>query len=129
MKWRIIVLAVALCGCAMAPADPVGAWGGDHISMIIGEGGAEIEFDCAQGRIDGAFNVGAGGVFNLAGVWSPEHGGPVRQGEEVEIRPARYTGKIVGNTMTLSIAVDSPPADLGPFTLKKNRAPNLLKCL
>lgn len=129
LKSLVMALAAALAGCATAPADPVGAWGGDHISMIVGEGGAAIEFDCAQGRIDGAFDVGADGVFDLAGVWSPEHGGPVRQGEEIEVRPARYSGKIAGDAMTLSIAVEPPPTELGPFALQKNRAPNLLKCL
>ena len=129
LKSLVMALTVSLCGCATAPADPVGAWGGDHISMIVGEDGAEIEFDCARGRIDGAFDVGADGVFDLAGVWSPEPGGPLRQGEEIEGRPARYSGKIAGDAMALSVAAGSPPADLGSFALKKNRAPNLLKCL
>ncbi len=129
MKRRIMMLAAALSGCATAPADPIGEWGGDHISMIIGESGAEIESDCAHGRIDGAFTVGADGVFDLAGVWSPEHGGPVRQDEAERNFAARYSGKISGAAMALSIAALSPPAEPGSFALQKNRAPNLLKCL
>lgn len=129
MNWRIMMSFAALSGCAAAPVDPIGAWGGDHISMIIDKGGAEIEFDCAHGRIDGAFSVGADGAFDLSGVWSPEHGGPVRQGEETQSKPARYSGKITGDAMTLSIATASPSASFGAFALEKNRAPNLFKCL
>lgn len=129
MSWRIIALAAALSGCAAPPVDPIGAWGGDHISMIVDKGGAEIEFDCAHGRIDGAFDVGVDGAFDLPGAWSPEHGGPARQGEEIETKPARYSGKITGDAMTLSIETTSPPANIGAFALGKERAPNLFKCL
>ncbi|MEK7265227.1 MAG: hypothetical protein AAB227_03915 [Pseudomonadota bacterium] len=130
MKQRAFILPLALlAGCSVTPADPAGAWGGDHISLIVGESGAEIESDCAHGRIDVPFVVDAAGAFALSGVWSSEHGGPLRVGEEEAAQPARYTGKIAGKAMSLTIYLSSPPTRLGPFALVKDRAPNLLKCL
>lgn len=135
MNQRLFILALAaVAGCSAAPAGLAGAgligeWGGDHIALIIGGGGADIETDCAHGRIDAPFAVDAAGAFALAGVWSPEHGGPVREGEADAAQPARYSGRIAGKAMTLTIDVASPPSRLGPFALEKNRAPNLLKCL
>ena len=134
MTQRIFILFLAaLAGCSAAPADPAGArlfgeWGGDHIALAIDNGGADVESDCAHGRIAGPFEVDAAGAFSLSGVWSPEHGGPVREGEEDAAQPARYSGRIAGKAMTLTIDIASPPARLGPFAPEKDRSPNLMKC-
>lgn len=124
----------ALAGCSATPpgaagGSPIGEWGGDHIALTIADGGADIETDCAHGRIDVPFTIDATGGFALSGVWTAEHGGPVRQGETEPAQAARYSGKIEGAVMTLLIEIETSSARLGPFTLQKDRAPNLLKCL
>ena len=55
-----------------------------------------------------------------------EHGGPVREGEE-DARPARYSGRVQGQAMTLTISVAGET--LGPFELERGRTPRLTKCL
>lgn len=135
MQQRKFLLVLAtLAGCSATPqssadAGLIGNWGGDHIALTISDVGAAIESDCAHGRIEVPFAIDAAGAFALSGVWAAEHGGPVRQDEVEAAQPARYSGSVKGRVMTLSIDIASPAARLGPFTLQKDRAPNLLKCL
>ena len=78
-----------------------GSWGGHHISMKVGAKSATIEYDCANGVIDGPLVVDDNGHFNLRGTHRTEHGGPIRADESSKGQPATYTGAINGNTMTL----------------------------
>ncbi len=128
MRRNLKALAAAcLAGCAAAPADPSGAWGGDHISLTIGADRSELEFDCANGRIDGPFTLAEDGGFDLQGVFVREFGGPVREGEVLPERPARYQGEIAGAAMSLRITL-ADGASLGAYKLKKNTPPRLFKC-
>ena len=103
-----------------------GPWGGQHISMKVGAKSATIEYDCANGVIDGPLVVGADGHFNLRGTHRAEHGGPIRADETANGQPATYTGTIEGNTMTLTLKVgDSEPET---FTLEKGHEGELFKC-
>src|SRR5690348_818215 len=83
-----------------------GSWGGQHISMTVGAKSATIEYDCANGVIDGPLVVDAGGHFNLRGTHHMERGGPVRADETSKGQPATYTGSIEGNKMTLTLKVE-----------------------
>ena len=126
---KAMASALLLAGCAFAPTEPAGEWGGERIALVISGEGGEIESDCAHGRIDGPFVLDPNGAFLLPGIWSREHGGPVREGEAEEELAARFSGWIAGDAMTLNIDIVSPPSRLGSFDLRKNRAPKLLKCL
>src|ERR1051325_1328485 len=103
-----------------------GAWGGQHISMRVGPKSATIEYDCANGVIDGPLVVDADGHFNLRGTHHMEHGGPVRADESSKGQPATYTGTIEGHTMTLTLKFDD--ADAETFTLEKGKEGELFKC-
>ena len=103
-----------------------GSWGGQHISMKVGPKSATIEYDCANGMIDGPLVVDADGHFNLRGTHHTERGGPVRADETSKGQPATYTGSIEGNKMTLTLKLD----DLEPetFTLEKGKEGEIFKC-
>ena len=103
-----------------------GLWGGQHISMKVSEKSATIEYDCANGVIDGPLVVDADGHFNLHGTHHMEHGGPVRADESSKGQPATYTGSIDGHTMTLTLKFDDAEAET--FTLEKGKEGELFKC-
>ena len=105
---------------------PIGAWGGDHIAVEVGEKSAKIEYDCAHGVIEGPLTVDANGRFNLRGTHTPERGGPIRADEQPRSQPARYDGAVSGNKMTLTLRLED--ADDETFTLEKGKEPNLFKC-
>jgi len=105
---------------------PAGAWGGEHISIEVGEKSASIEYDCAHGTIEGPLVVDANGRFNLRGTHTPERGGPVRADEQQRSQPAKYVGTISGNKMTLTLKLEG--FDDETFTLEKGKEANLFKC-
>jgi hypothetical protein len=103
-------------------------WGGEHIRLQVTGQGAEIEYDCAQGTMAQPPIAGAGGRFDVKGTHRAEHAGPIRRDEESNGRPARYTGKIAGDTMTLTVMLTDKQETIGTFTLKRGNEGNVFKC-
>lgn len=96
--------------------------------MLVAEAsGASLQFDCAHGAIAGRLALGAGGAFDLAGNFVREHGGPIRKNEVEDRRPARYTGRISGKTMTITVELSGEPA-VGPFTLELGNPGRIVRC-
>lgn len=108
--------------------DLRGTWGGQSIAMEVSDEGAEIEFDCAHGRITEKIAPDADGKFEAKGVFARERGGPQRMGENNE-QPAVYRGSIKEKTMTLSIELTRNKENLGTFTLTQGSTGRIHKCL
>jgi hypothetical protein len=126
----LLLLWIACASGAPAKRPPLtGSWGGAHIALEITSEGGRIEYDCAQGTIDGHLVLDKAGRFKAAGTHTTEHGGPVREGEESTGRPARYQGKVAGKNMTLTVTLTDSGENLGTFTLTRDAAPRLTKCL
>ncbi|HWS52859.1 MAG TPA: hypothetical protein VN228_01920 [Pyrinomonadaceae bacterium] len=104
-----------------------GAWGGTGARLEVGEAGAEVEFDCAHGTLESPAPDAAGG-FDARGTFTRERGGPVREGAGEERLPARYSGKVEGDTMTLRVEAEGV-AEALTFTLTRGSAGRLRKCL
>jgi hypothetical protein len=124
---------VILCGCTVSGgmpygnADLEGAWGGAHAGLTLTAEGGTISYDCAHGTLDAPVRPDRDGRFDVIGVHVREHGGPVRAGEVLDAEPARYLGQVTGDSMVLRVLVG--PDTLGPFTLQRDVAPQLLRCL
>ena len=103
-----------------------GLWGGQHISIQVGAQSATIEYDCANGVIDGPLTIDADGNFNWRGKHRMERGGPVRADEKPNEHPATFTGTVKGNIMTLTLKLDG--GDDETFTLEKGKEGELFKC-
>ena len=104
-------------------------WGGQHVSADVGVDAVSFEFDCAHGRSDGPLAPGRDGGFDLGGYFVAERGGPVRAGHEEKRLPARYSGRVEGETMTLTVTLTDTRQEIGTFTLTRGRAGRLTKCL
>jgi hypothetical protein len=106
---------------------PTGVWAGEHISMEVTAQKTTIEYDCAHATIDRSIILDRYGRFNVSGRQFSEHGGPVRQ-EDEEGYPARFSGQVKGNAMTLRVE-NSPTKELiGNFTVVYGAQPRLFKC-
>lgn len=124
------LLALLLASCASVPTAGVpvaGRWGGPHIGLTLDPSGGRIEYDCATGTI-GPVIPAAGGAFVAEGTHTPEHGGPVREGEVLPTYKARFTGSIAGERMTLSGQIENG-VELGPFALTAGAEPGIFRCL
>lgn len=126
----VLSLAPLLAACAALPppGSPVtGEWGGMHVGLTLGASGGRIEYDCAGGTIGPVVPEGDG-RFVADGTHTPEHGGPVREGEVLPTYKARFKGRIQGERMILAGRTETGVA-LGPFELRRGAAPTLLRCL
>jgi len=125
-----LLLVAASATCRSTPTGPVapGDWGGEHIGLTVAQKGATLEYDCAHGTIEEPL-VATEGRFTALGTHTREHGGPVREGELAETHPARYEGRIDGETMTLEVTLTDSGEKLGTFKLVRGQSPRVFKCL
>ena len=107
---------------------PTGTWGGSHIQMEVEARSATIEYDCANGKIDGPLSIDSKGRFTWRGVHNREHPGPIRDNETSNSRPAIYSGSITGNTMTLTVRLADNNQPSESFTLTRGRSGRVFKC-
>jgi hypothetical protein len=107
---------------------PTGSWGGSHIRIEVGPRSATIDYDCANGTIDGPFTIDSKGRFNWRGSHNQEHGGPIRIDQKPNTRPAIYSGWIKGDTMTLTVKLASSNEVLETYTLKRGSQGRVFKC-
>lgn len=131
-------MGVLLCGIALlsAPAlraqekgiDSSQTWGGRDISLQINASGATIEFDCAHGTITDPMPPIAGGVFSVAGTYTPEMGGPVQKNNPPRDLPATYRISISGDTMRLEVILADRSRQPSPFMLTRGTAGKVIKC-
>ena len=126
----ICLLALSIVAASSKEKQKVqnGLWGGNHISMEITDSGAKIEYDCAHGTIDQPVMVNRKGKFNLAGSHTRETGGPVRSDAEPNTRPARFTGRVAGNSIRLTVTLTDTGETLGVFSLTLGEEPQVFKC-
>lgn len=110
-------------------AVPLGIWGGEHVGLLLTEREGSLEYDCAHGKIDQAFVADGVGRFDLRGTHTREHGGPIRDDEEADTHPARYSGTTDGSTMLLTVTLSDSGEHVGTFKLTHGRAGRILRCL
>jgi hypothetical protein len=104
-----------------------GEWGGQHMRIQVADNGATLEFPCASGQITEPLALDGNNRFDVAGVYEIEGVGPARLGEDNR-RQARYTGKVNGQQMTLTIKLSASGETLGPFTFKLGALTRIVKC-
>jgi len=114
-----------------------GDWGGNHIRLHVTDGGAEIEYDCAHGRINGPLTLDSRGRFSWRGEHNPERPGPTRADDTGSGQSVSYTGWVKGNTMsltvrrmTMNLTVRSTGANdfIGTFALTRGGGGRVFKC-
>jgi hypothetical protein len=127
MLATILWLALGIALGAPAPAHDLspGRWGGDTLILEVLADGANVEFECAIGRIDKPIRLDRRGNFDLPGTVRAEGHGPVRDGADSAAK-ARYRGHVAGGTMTLTVIAGDQ--QMGPYTLTRDRRPILKKC-
>ena len=130
---RLTIILVLFAGIACAGASgagriATGVWGGEHVLLTVKDSGANIEFDCAHGRVEEPMVLDDTRHFDARGVFVRERGGPVRKDEVEDAKPARYKGTVEGDAMTLTVTPEGG-GDLGPFSLTKGSRARLVKCL
>ena len=105
-----------------------GSWGAPHIRIDVEQSSATIDYDCANGTIDGPLTYDRKGNFTWRGTHNREHPGPTRIDETSNSRRAIYTGSIKGDTMTLTVKLADANEVVETFTLKRGGYGRVFKC-
>jgi hypothetical protein len=104
-----------------------GTWGAQGINVEVTETGAVIEYDCAHGTVEEAMTLDGSGRFEARGVHAREHPGPIREGES-RGQPAVYSGKVDGDTLTLTVKLAGSDEVIGTYTLVRGKRGRIRKC-
>ena len=107
---------------------PQGTWGAPHINLNVTATSADVEFDCAHGKINGPLTLDSRARFNLSGTYTREHGGPIREDIKAIDRPVRYSGSITGASMKLKITVVGSNEVIGTYVLERGGPGRVFKC-
>jgi len=131
--FRALALVAALAACGDSRIGPpeiiTGDWGGDHAGLIATPDSGTLEYDCAAGRITEPLRPRRDGSFTAVGTHTPGHGGPIRIDEVLPKRPARYTGRVDGDHLSLTVVMTDSAVTVGTFDLYRGRSPHVFKCL
>lgn len=120
-----------LGGCASVPPMGVpltGQWGGRHVGLSLTPAGGTVDYDCAAGTIDAPLIPARDGSFSTEGRHTPGTGGPERIGEVPPSYRARYSGRVRGDRLTLTVRVENGVL-IGPYELRRGAEPILMRCL
>ena len=131
----LVVVSFVLIIAASATSRPrkmqrmsTGAWGAPHIRIDVEKNAATIDYDCANGTIDGPLTFDRKGNFTWHGSHHHEGPGPIRVGHEMKGRPALYTGSIKGDKMTLTVKLTDTNEVVETYTLKRGGFGRVFKC-
>lgn len=131
----LVVLSLVLLLVSSAASRPrkmqrlaTGTWGGPNIRIEVEAGSATINYSCANGTIEGPFNLDSKGRFTWRGSHTREGPGPIRVGSEESGSPVIYTGSVKGTTMTLTVKLADTNEVIDTFTLKHGGAGRVFKC-
>lgn len=126
---RIPAFAAALLASCVSASEPLsltGPWGGEMVSLEIGEGGsATIRESCGDIALD-AIRPDVRGHFVTQGRLTNYAPGPQNADEAPASTPVEVTGRISGPTMTLIIA--EPGAARRQIVLHKGRRAKVIRC-
>jgi hypothetical protein len=111
-----LLLLAAILGCSSPTApNPDGAWGGPEASLVLSPAGGRLAYLCGSGTMASNWVLSPDGRLTGSG----QHyfgGGPVPPGGPVP-HPARYSGRLDGDTLDLTVTLTDLGQTLGPFRL------------
>ena len=118
----------AILACSAATSTPItqvaGTWGGDNAGLIVSDTDIHVHIGCTLGDAVGPIHPDANGRFEATGTYNVD-AYPVDRGI---IHPARFTGQIIEQTMTLTVSLTDTARVLGPVTLIYGKEPKMGPC-
>jgi hypothetical protein len=127
LTFSVILLEASTQYAADASSLATAVWGGQGIALKVSAKGADVEFDCAHGQIPQPIKLDKHGDFEVAGTFTAEHGGPMRRDETLQSAPARYSGHVDGDSMSLTVTLDK--RQVGSYTLTRGSQGHITRCL
>ena len=129
-RLSVIVVLVASVACSSSVSTPAGnltiqgTWGGDNAGLIVNLSDVHVHIGCTLGDAVGPVTTDLNGHFEATGTYNVD-AYPVNRGIE---HPAKFSGDVLGNTMTLTVSLTDTAAVLGPVKLTYGKQPQMGPC-
>ena len=124
----VIVAGLALLGCgsSLLSLGPIlaGTWGGDNAGLIATDSSAHVHIGCTVGDVHQQLVADSSGRFDVPGIYNIT-AFPVYRGPD---HPARFSGRIVGHEMSLTVTLTDTAVTLGPVLLTFGKEPRMGPC-
>ncbi len=111
-------------GAGGPPKDLAGTWGGNNAGMFVDDTSAHVHIGCTYGNIHQRVVPDPLGQFNVPGEQDIT-AYPVDRGI---LHPARFSGRVTGGIMTLTITLTDTAVTLGPVVLTYGKEPRMGPC-
>jgi len=99
-------------------------WGGENAAVIADDTSAHVHIGCTYGNVHQAIEPDDGGFFDVPGEQNiTAH--PVDLGV---MHPARFSGRVLHGTMTLTITLSDTAVTLGPVKVSYGTEPRMGPC-
>ena len=120
------VLGIGPCDTPTGAKDKVlpGTWGGDNAGVIVTDSSAHVHIGCTVGDVHQALETDAEGRFDVRGMYNIT-AYPVYRGLD---HPARFTGQIQDQVMTLTVQLTDTAVVLGPVQVFYGKEPRMGAC-
>ncbi len=106
------------------PRDLAGTWGGENAALMADDTSAHIHIGCTYGNVHQQIIPDASGRFDVPGEQNiTAH--PVDRGI---LHPARFSGRVSGGTMTLTVTLIDTTVTLGPVRLAYGKEARMGPC-
>jgi len=108
----------------ISPGTAKGTWGGENAGLIADDTSAHVHIGCTYGSVHQQIVPDADGRFDVPGEQNiTAH--PVDLGV---LHPARFSGRITGGRMTLTVTLTDTTVTLGPVQLAYGEEPRMGPC-
>jgi hypothetical protein len=125
---KLTALLLIAAACTSNPSDPVteikGTWGGDDAGLIASDTSAHVHIGCTLGDTSTPIRPDARGNFDVSGTYNVD-AYPIDRGI---LHPARFTGTVSGNELTITVTLVDTGAQLGPVRLVRGKEPKMGPC-
>jgi hypothetical protein len=125
----VALTAVACNDDIVQPDALLGSWGGVDAGFTVTATGAALVLTCGAGEVDAPIRPDFEGRFVVQGeTWYV--GGAPPSGNAPPRTPSLFSGRVDGDRLTLTIAINAPAVDGVPRTyqLMRNATPEVLMC-
>jgi len=101
-----------------------GTWGGENAGLIADDTSAHVHIGCTYGNIHQEIIPDAEGRFDVPG----QHNITAHPVDLGVLHPARFSGRVEGGRMTLTVALTDTAVTLGPVQLAYGKEPRMGPC-
>jgi hypothetical protein len=118
------------CATPRAAERLSGNWGGTEAAMTIDDRIATIHFPCASARIEQPIMLDANGSFDVPATFKRLHGVQRIDRDAAEEKPqaVRFTGRITGDELALTLHFPDSNAENEQFTMTRGEPARVPDC-